>query len=73
MKNSTAITASSPITFMPLSEISNPIALLQEPNDSFLVKVNKNKSITAKLNACGIKRAATFHPKSGKTVDYISH
>lgn len=68
-----AMTATSPITFLPLSEISNPLALLREPGDSFKVKVNKNKSITAKLNACGVKRAATFHPKSGKTVDYISH
>ena len=74
MKKGTSVAnVTSPITFMALSDIPNPLTLLKNPGDEFKMKVNKNKSLTAKLNTDGIKRSATYYPKSRKVVDTISH
>lgn len=61
-----------PISFMPLSAIENPAALVEKPGDYLLLKVTKSGRRVAKLNAGGVKRAMVRYP-GGKTVETVAH
>ena len=63
----------SPFSFAPLSQISNPGALVKEPGDYFMIKVTKTGKRVAKLRSGNVGRSTVQHKKGGRLVDYISH
>lgn len=63
----------SPINFLPLSQISNPGSLVNEPGDSFTIKVTPTGKKVAKLHAGGVKRAMVQHKNGGKIVETTSY
>lgn len=61
------------INFLPLSQIENPAALVNDPGDKFSLEVTKSGKKVMKLHTKGIKRAIVQHKKGGGFVETIAY
>lgn len=61
-----------PITYAPLSQISNPLSLVQEPGDRFSYEMTDNGNLVVKLHAGGVKRSAVKY-RNGTVVEHTSN